>query len=114
MSCRYKEECPSCTGWCEGPKQDFSQCIPFLITSREHWKHEAQKQAACAGEFRILLAKRLLEVKKNILILASDFQCENSQRLCTQLAAQISTLENEKEWIEGVLCGKGDVIGKAD
>lgn len=30
MSCRYKNECPSYSGWCEGSKQDFSRCIPFL------------------------------------------------------------------------------------
>lgn len=31
MSCQYKDECPSYSGWCEGPKQDFSRCIPFLV-----------------------------------------------------------------------------------
>ena len=31
MSCRYKNECPSYSGWCDGPKQDFSRCVEFLI-----------------------------------------------------------------------------------
>lgn len=38
MSCRYKEECPSYSGWCEGPKQDFSRCVEFLITAYENEK----------------------------------------------------------------------------
>ncbi len=33
MSCKYKNKCPSYSGWCEGPKQDFSRCIPFLVTA---------------------------------------------------------------------------------
>lgn len=33
MSCKFKDECPSYTGWCEGPKHDFSRCIPFLINA---------------------------------------------------------------------------------
>ncbi len=36
MSCRYKNKCPSYTGWCEDPKQDFSKCVPFLITAYEN------------------------------------------------------------------------------
>lgn len=38
MSCRFKEECPSYSGWCEGPKQDFSRCVEFLITAYENEK----------------------------------------------------------------------------
>lgn len=38
MSCRYKDECPSYSGWCEGPKQDFSRCVEFLITAYENEK----------------------------------------------------------------------------
>ena len=33
MSCKYKNECPSYSGWCKGPKQDFSRCIPFLVNA---------------------------------------------------------------------------------
>lgn len=32
MSCKYKSKCPSYSGWCEGPKQDFSRCVEFLVT----------------------------------------------------------------------------------
>ena len=35
MSCKYKNECPSYSGWCEGPKQDFSKCVEFLISAVE-------------------------------------------------------------------------------
>lgn len=38
MSCRYKDECPSYSGWCEGPKRDFSLCVSFLITAFENEK----------------------------------------------------------------------------
>lgn len=40
MSCKYKDECPSASGWCEGPKQDFSKCISFLISAVEHARNE--------------------------------------------------------------------------
>lgn len=43
MSCRYKNECPSYSGWCDGPKQDFSRCVEFLITAYENEK--ARKKA---------------------------------------------------------------------
>ena len=31
MSCNYKNECPSYSGWCEGPKQNFAMCVQFLV-----------------------------------------------------------------------------------
>ena len=40
MSCRYKNECPSYSGWCEGPKQDFSLCVQFLISAYENIKRQ--------------------------------------------------------------------------
>lgn len=47
MSCQYKDECPSYTGWCEGPKQDFSRCIPFLISAVERAREDlAQVRAS--------------------------------------------------------------------
>ena len=35
MSCKYKNECPSYSGWCEASDIDYSKCIPFLITAHE-------------------------------------------------------------------------------
>lgn len=36
MSCKYKDKCPSYSGWCNGPKQDFYRCVEFLITAYEN------------------------------------------------------------------------------
>ena len=44
MSCRYKNECPSYSGWCDGPKQDFSRCIQFLITAYENAKEKLEER----------------------------------------------------------------------
>ena len=38
MPCQYKDQCPSYTGWCDGPKQDFSKCVEFLVTAYENEK----------------------------------------------------------------------------
>lgn len=38
MSCQYKDQCPSYSGWCDGPKQDFSKCVEFLVTAYENEK----------------------------------------------------------------------------
>lgn len=52
MSCKYKYECPSYSGWCEGPKQDFEKCIPFLVTALENSRNE---QGLLLKRFRHLL-----------------------------------------------------------
>ena len=38
MSCQYKDKGPSYSGWCDGPKQDFSKCVEFLVTAYENEK----------------------------------------------------------------------------
>ena len=43
MSCKYKNECPSSSGWCEAPEQNFERCIPFLISTVERVSEEAAK-----------------------------------------------------------------------
>jgi hypothetical protein len=43
MSCKYKDSCPSYSGWCEGPHQDFESCIPFLITAYENAANELDR-----------------------------------------------------------------------
>lgn len=45
MSCRYKNECPSYSGLCERPKQDYIRCVQFLITAYERSKEELKKTA---------------------------------------------------------------------
>lgn len=74
MSCRYKEICPSYSGWCEGPKQDFSKCVSFLITAYEHTKAELDKykntgltpqQLWKMDKEYTVLAKEVAELRKN-------------------------------------------------
>lgn len=45
MSCQFKSECPSYSGWCEGPKQDFSHCVRFIISAYNRAKSEQPKVA---------------------------------------------------------------------
>lgn len=33
MSCQFKDQCPSYSGWCESPHQDYARCIPFLVSA---------------------------------------------------------------------------------
>lgn len=40
MSCQFKDECPSYSGWCEGPKQDFANCVTFLIPAYKRLQSE--------------------------------------------------------------------------
>lgn len=66
MSCRYKEECPSYSGWCEGPKQDFSRCVEFLIKAYEN---EKEKNAGLLI-FKVNHAtstKMLMDIREQIL-----------------------------------------------
>lgn len=39
MSCQFKEQCPSYSGWCEGPKQDFSKCVEFIVGAYNNLKN---------------------------------------------------------------------------
>lgn len=32
MACPHIEYCPSSTGWCKSEKQDYKECVPFLIS----------------------------------------------------------------------------------
>lgn len=57
MSCQFKEECPSYSGWCEDPKQDFSRCISFLVTavkSRDGKIADLKKAANALADPRVL------------------------------------------------------------
>lgn len=42
MSCRYKDQCPSYSGWCEGPKKNFSRCVEFLVTAYENERKHSE------------------------------------------------------------------------
>lgn len=43
MSCQFKEKCPSYSGWCESPNQDFSNCVEFIINAYNRIKNEQPK-----------------------------------------------------------------------
>lgn len=43
ISCKFKERCPSYSGWCERREQDFQSCVEFLIRAYEIEKTERQK-----------------------------------------------------------------------
>lgn len=43
MSCKYKEDCPCCSGWCDSPKQDYEQCVQFLITAHARDTEELER-----------------------------------------------------------------------
>lgn len=49
MSCKFKKECPSATGWCERPKQEYEQCIPFLISAVETARAELEQLRVSPG-----------------------------------------------------------------
>jgi hypothetical protein len=67
MSCRYKDICPSYSGWCEGPKQDFSKCVSFLITAYEITKEELQKYKDTG-----LTPEQLVEMDREYCLLSRE------------------------------------------
>lgn len=67
MSCRYKDVCPSYSGWCEGPKQDFSNYVSFLITVYEQVKEELQEYKNTG-----LTPKQLREIDREYTVLSRE------------------------------------------
>lgn len=65
MSCQYKDECPSYSGWCEGPKGDFSRCIPFIINAVKGARQE-----------NVTLRQQLDKVKKQAGLWKRRFKME--------------------------------------
>ena len=35
MACKYINDCPCASGWCESPRQDYENCVQFLISACE-------------------------------------------------------------------------------
>ena len=134
MSCKYKPDCPSRSGWCEGPQQHYERCVPFLISATnrcihesaaqkenadrwkleakkqavetDHWKLEAQKQAAETGEIMISLAERLEAVRTDIAVSEQLLLDEDSELDRVILQWKVSQKKSEAEWLERVLYGK--------
>lgn len=120
MGCKYKSDCPSSSGWCEGPQQHYERCVPFLISAInrcihessaqkaevEHWKLEAQKQAAETGEMMIALAERLEAVRTDIAVSEQLLLDEENELDRVILTWKVSQKKSEAEWLERVLYGK--------
>lgn len=120
MGCKYKLDCPSATGWCEGPQQYYERCVPFLISAAnrcinelsaqkaeaDHWKLEAQKQAAETGEMIIALAERLEAVRTDIAVSEQLLLDEDNELDRVILQWKVSQKKSEAEWLERVLYGK--------
>ena len=120
MGCKYKPDCPSRSGWCEGPQQHYERCVPFLISAAnrcihesdtqkaeaECWKLEAQKQAAETGEMMIALAERLEAVRTDIAVSEQLLLDEDSELDRVILQWKVSQKKSEAEWLERVLYGK--------
>ena len=120
MSCKYKSDCPSNSGWCEGPQQHYERCVPFLISAAnrcihesakqkedaDRWKLEAQKQAAETGEMMIALAERLEAVRTDIAISEQLLLDEDNELDRVIMTWKVSQKKSEAEWLERVLYGK--------
>lgn len=120
VSCKYKANCPSSSGWCEGPQQHYERCVPFLISAAnrciresakqkedaDRWKLEAQKQAAETGEMMIALAERLEAVRTDIAVSEQLLLDEDSELDRVILQWKVSQKKSEAEWLERVLYGR--------
>ena len=134
MGCKYKPDCPSSSGWCEGPQQHYERCVPFLISAAnrrinrlyaqkaeterwkleaqrkaaetDHWKLEAKRQAGETGEMMIALAERLEAVRTDIAVSEQLLLDEDSELDRVILQWKVSQKKSEAEWLERVLYGK--------
>lgn len=95
MSCKYKNECPSYSGWCEGPKQDFARCIPFLISCVETARAELSKSQATPVVF----------------YKCDRRACESCRPECCGLTKDIRHAENFQMTALGVMVEGGDDNG---
>ena len=134
MGCKYKSDCPSSSGWREGPQQHYDRCVPFLISAAnrcihesatqkkeaerwkleaqkqasetDRWKLEAQKQAAETGEMMIALAERLEAVRTDIAVSEQLLLDEENELDRVILSWKVSQKKSEAEWLERVLYGR--------
>lgn len=103
MSCSYKNECPSYSGWCEGPRQDFSMCVQFLVNAYEREKargkaaepQEIQKESS--HFFYVIEAERN-RVRKYV---SKDFPRVFQYTVKLSKARRFETEERAMEFIRG-------------
>lgn len=141
MGCKYKRDCPSSSGWCEGPQQYYERCVPFLISAAnryihesntqkaeaerwkleaqkqaaetDHWKLEAKRQAGETGEMMIALAERLEAVRTDIAVSEQLLLDEDNELDRVILTWKVSQKKSEAEWLERVLYGKHTGAGRS-
>ncbi len=101
MNCIYKNECPSYSGWCEGPRQDFSKCVQFLVTAYEEEKKKAGKsetlESRSVSYFYVIEADRD-GVRK---LVSRDFPRVFQYTVKISKARRFQTEEKAKEFING-------------
>lgn len=90
MSCKYKDQCPSYSGWCEGPKQDFSRCVEFLVTAYEHDKMLSDDKLEKA-----IKAVSAMDVKSGVS--QSVYVIEECSELIKELTKQQRGRSSEKD-----------------
>lgn len=103
MSCKYIDTCPSYSGWCKGPKQDFEKCLPYLITAHGVWKKEAIKQATAAGELRKEFEILLDDLRKSIHTVRHQMDSETDQDTKVRLHVKLMTLRQQADRIDEIL-----------
>lgn len=84
MSCQFKNECPSYSGWCEGPKQNFSRCIPFLVSVVKRLEEENKVMRELIGE---------MEKRPDIAFTCDRTACKKCHEEC-HLTKDIRHAEN--------------------
>ena len=103
MSCKYIKECPSATAWCRGEKQEFEECIGFIIRAKQRWEKEAKLQTSAAGELKIKIAEHLEDIRNSISELRQQEQTETNDMSIVLIRWKITQIQKEESWLEGLL-----------
>lgn len=57
MACKYINDCPSASGWCEGPRQDYERCVQFLISACGRRDEELEQAEGKLEKIRKILRR---------------------------------------------------------
>lgn len=103
MSCKYKNECPSYSGWCEGTKQNFALCVQFLVgaydrekaRNKEEMPQEIQKESR---HFFYVIEAGRDHVRKYV---SKDFPRVFQYTVKLSKARRFETEERAMEFIRG-------------
>ncbi len=93
MSCELNDHRPCYSGWCEGPKQDFSKCMEILVTACENekkqWDDDVLKKAI----------KAVADMDTGTGIPQSVYIIEECSELIKELTKEIRGKGSEKDII---------------